>query len=71
LEDYTEEPLFIFGGSEYNSKQGLILVIKQALYGLGSIGNQCHHRLSDCMKKMGFFVCKADNDVWMRLVIDF
>jgi hypothetical protein len=70
LEAYTAEKIYIVGGPEFGDKEGNILVIKRALYGLRSSGRQWHLRLSDCMRDLNFWQCKADSDVWMRRADD-
>ena len=36
------------------------------MYGLRSSGARWHDKLSDCLRELGFFPCKAEPDIWMR-----
>ena len=67
LEAKTSEKLVIIAGPEFGpGRQGHVLIIHKALYGLRTSGKQWHIRLSECMRSMGFFPCKAEPDIWMR-----
>ena len=70
LEAVTQEQIFIIAGPEFGDLEGHILVIYKALYGLRTSGLRWHERFADTMRDMGFFPCKADGDVWMRLNSD-
>ena len=67
LEAMTKEKLFIVAGPEFGEREGHILVIFKALYGLRTSGLRWHERFADTMRDMGFFPCRGDGDVWMRL----
>ena len=66
LEAYTSEKVYIIGGPEFRDREGHILVISKALYGLRSSGARWHDRFADCVRELGFFPCKAEPDIWMR-----
>jgi len=66
LEAKTKEKLFIVAGPEFGNLTGHTLVINMALYGLCTSGLRWHERFSDCLRAEGFFLCKAEPDVWMR-----
>ena len=66
LEAYTSEKVYIIGGPEFKDREGHILVINKALYGLRSSGARWHDRFADCVRELGFFPCKAEPDIWMR-----
>jgi hypothetical protein len=66
LEAHTKEKLYIIAGSEFGDKQGRILIIKKALYGLRSSGKRWHERFADCLRNEGFQPCKAEPDIWIR-----
>jgi Reverse transcriptase (RNA-dependent DNA polymerase) len=70
LEAQTKEKIYIIAGSEFGSRQGHILLIKKALYGLRSSGKRCHERFADCLKDEGFEPCKAEPDIWLRPAAD-
>jgi Reverse transcriptase (RNA-dependent DNA polymerase) len=42
------------------------LVVSKALYGLRSSEARWHGRFADCIIKLGYFLCKAEPDIWMR-----
>ena len=68
LEAYTKEKLYIIAGSEFGDCQGHVLVIIKALYGLRTSGARFHEKFADTLSAMGFLPCKADPDVWMKIV---
>jgi Reverse transcriptase (RNA-dependent DNA polymerase) len=59
LEAYTSEKVYIFTGTKFGEREGHILVISKALYGLCSSGARWHDRFADCIRELGFFPCKA------------
>ena len=66
LKAFTKEKLFVKAGPEFGDQEGHTLLIKKALYGLQTSGVGWHERLTDCLRGMGFFPCKAEPDIWMR-----
>ena len=66
LESYTAEKLYIIAGPEFKEREGHILIIVRALYGLKSSGQRWHDRFHDCMIELGWQPCKSENDVWMK-----
>jgi hypothetical protein len=66
LEAFTSEKVFIIAGPEFGEREGHILIISRALYGLRSSGARWHDRFADCIREIGFFPCKAEPDIWMR-----
>jgi hypothetical protein len=66
LEAFTKEKIYIIAGSEFGDREGNILVIIKALYGLHTSGARFHEKFADTLKDMGFTPCKADPDVWMK-----
>jgi hypothetical protein len=66
LEPKTAEKLYIAAGPEFKDKEGQILVITWALFGLRTSGKMWHQRFSDCLQDCGFAPSKADADVWIR-----
>ena len=66
LEAYTKEKVCILAGPEFGPLAGHRLIIEKALYGLCTSGQRWHDRFAECMKKEGFFPCRAEPDVWMR-----
>jgi Reverse transcriptase (RNA-dependent DNA polymerase) len=66
LEAYTTEKVFIIAGPEFGEREGHILIISKALYGLRSSGARWHDRFADFIHEIGFFPSKAEPDIWMR-----
>jgi hypothetical protein len=50
------------------SKEGHMLIISKALYGLRTSGLCWHEQFSQCLREMGFEPCKAEPDIWMHRV---
>ena len=66
LETYTQEKVYIIAGPEFGDREGHVLIISKALYGLHSSGLRWSERLADVLRSMGFFPSKAEKDIWMR-----
>lgn len=66
LEAKTKEKVYIVAGPEFGEREGHILVIHKALYGLRTSGKRWRERFSDDLMQLGFYRSKADPDVWMR-----
>jgi Reverse transcriptase (RNA-dependent DNA polymerase) len=66
LEAYTSEKVYIIADPEFGEREGHILIISKALYGLQTTGARWHDRFADCTREIGFFPCKAEPDIWMR-----
>ena len=66
LEANTKEKVCILAGPEFGSREGHILLIQKALYGLRTSGLRWHERFADCLRDEGFTPCKAEPDIWMR-----
>ena len=66
LEAKTKEKLYFVAGPEFGDRQGHILVINKALYGLKSSGLRWHEHFADTLRDMGFVPSRAENDIWMR-----
>ena len=66
LEAYTLEKVHIIAGPEFGEREGHTMVISKALYGLRSSGLRWHEKLAIILKKLNFFPCKAEPDIWMR-----
>jgi Reverse transcriptase (RNA-dependent DNA polymerase) len=58
--------LYIIAVPEFKNREGHILIVSRALYGLRIIGARWHDRFADCIQELGFFPCKAEPDIWMR-----
>ena len=66
LEAHTKEKVCILAGPEFGDREGHVLVIQKALYGLRTSGLRWHERFADCLRDEGFSPCKAEPDIWMR-----
>jgi hypothetical protein len=66
LEAKTSELVFIVAGPEFGERQGHVLVIHKALYGLRSSGLRWHEKFSAVMRAIGFQPCKMEPDIWLR-----
>lgn len=60
------EKVYTVCGPEFGNMAGRVAVITKALYGLRSSGYAWRTHLADTLRKMGFQMCLADNDVWLR-----
>jgi len=58
--------VYIVAGAEFGDREGHVLIISKALYGLHSSGLRWSKRLADVLRSMGFFPSKAEKDIWMR-----
>jgi hypothetical protein len=66
LEAYTKEKVYIIAGPEFGDRQGHVLIIIKALYGLRTSGARFHEKFADTLTAMKFSPCYADPDVWMK-----
>ena len=66
LEAVTKEKVCIIAGPEFGPREGHLLIIHKALYGLRSSGLCWHERFADTLRDMGFTPSKAEADIWMR-----
>ena len=66
LESFMQEKVYIKVGPEFGEIKGHYLLIVKALYGLKLSGLQWCERLADVPRSMGFFMSKAEPDIWMR-----
>ena len=51
---------------EFGAGKDKIMIIARAIYGLKLAGDLFSRHISDCMRMMGFEVCKADPDLWYK-----
>ena len=70
LESKTNEKLAFVAGPEFGDREGHVLIVYKALYGLRTSGKRWFEKLSACLRDMGFVPCRADNSIWMRLSKD-
>jgi hypothetical protein len=53
-------------GPEFGPDTGKSAIIARALYGLKSAGAAFHAHLADCMRHLGYKLCLADPDLWLK-----
>ena len=63
LEAKTDEKVFVVAKPEFGDREGSILVIHKALYGLKSSGKRFWERLYDELNDLGFVPSKADPQI--------
>jgi len=67
LESKTKERLAIVAGPEFGpEREGHVLIVYKALYGLRTSGKRWFECLAACLTKLGFKQCIAEPSVWMR-----
>jgi Reverse transcriptase (RNA-dependent DNA polymerase) len=66
LEPTLLKKVHIIASPKFREREGHILVISKALYGLCSSGARWYNRFADCIRELRFFPCKAEMDIWMR-----
>ena len=63
----TQEKVYFIAGSEWRDKEGRIVVIVRALYGLKSSALQWQRHLADNLRyDLGYVPSLADDNVWMK-----
>jgi len=58
--------VYIIAGPEFGDREGHVLIISKALYGLHSSGLRWSERLADVLREMGFFTSHCEKDIWLR-----
>jgi Reverse transcriptase (RNA-dependent DNA polymerase) len=53
LEAYTSAKVYIIAGPGFGERDGHILIISKALYGLQSSGARWYDRFADCIREIG------------------
>jgi Reverse transcriptase (RNA-dependent DNA polymerase) len=63
----TTEKLYCYAGKEFGpDREGKLMILRHALYGLKSSGAAYRAHLAGTLMEMGYIPCKADPDVWLR-----
>ena len=62
----TNEKIFSRAGPEFGDKEGCIVIIVKALYGLVTSAERWHAHFSDTLRSMGFRPTRYDRDVWIK-----
>jgi Reverse transcriptase (RNA-dependent DNA polymerase) len=61
------EKVYTFAGKEFGPvKEGRVVILTRALYGLRSSGKAWRDHMAATLRDGGYKSCKADPDVWMR-----
>jgi hypothetical protein len=61
------EKVYTLAGKEFGpEKEGRIVVITRALYGLKTSGRAWRDHMASTLRDYGYVSCKADPDVWMH-----
>jgi hypothetical protein len=63
---FTKEKVYSKAGKEFGNREGCVVVIKKALYGLATSARQWNLALGDVIRKMGFKPSRADPDLWIK-----
>jgi len=58
--------VYIIAGPEFGDREGHVLIISKALYGLHSSGLRWSEHLADVLREMGFFTSHCEKDIWLR-----
>ena len=66
----TKEKIYTRAGLEFGDRQGCMVIIKKALYGLSTSARQWSKRLGDSLRGMGFKPSRCDPDLWLKLKDD-
>ena len=62
----TDERVYSIAGPEFGDKEGCIVLVKKALYGLATSARQWSLTLGDAIRDMGFKPTRADPDLWIK-----
>ena len=63
----TNERIYSIAGPEFGEKEGSLVIIKKALYGLATSARQWSLTLGEAIAEMGFQPTRADPDLWIKL----
>ena len=53
-------------GAEFGKREGAVVVLKRALYGLKTASASFHKFFGDFLRELGFKPSRADQDLWIR-----
>ena len=62
----TKEKIYSRCGPEFGDRNGCVIEIKKALYGLSTSARQWSLELGDTIKSYGFVPSRADPDLWIK-----
>lgn len=63
------EKIYFIAGKEFGSKEGSVLIIKKALYGLKSSGAAWRALFSSTLESLNYRRCDGDHDVYIRKAV--
>jgi hypothetical protein len=63
------EKIWYVLGPEFGANAGKCAIVVQSLYGLKSAGASFWNHLADCKQHLGWELCIADQDLWMKAEI--
>jgi hypothetical protein len=63
------EKIWVQAGPEFGEDEGMVMIIRKALYGLKSSGASWRNMISQTMKDAGYQNTYADPDVWRRRAV--
>ena len=66
----THEKIYSVAGPEFGDREGSVVLIKKALYGLATSARRWSITLGDEIRTMGFHSCRADPDLWLKKTDD-
>ena len=55
-----------FGGNEFGSEKGKVMLVVRVLYGLKSSGAAWRQMLAHTLRDLGYVTSKSDTDVWLK-----
>ena len=61
----SEKTWAVFG-PDFGKGAGNKELIVRALYGQKSLGASFRNHISDCLRHLGYTLCKADANIWMK-----
>ena len=64
------EKVYTIAGPEFGTEEGIVMIIRMALYGLKSSGAAFRSKLASVIWELGYRPSQADPDVWIRPAID-
>ena len=64
-----EEKIWTKLRPEFGVDSGKSAILTCALYGLKSAGASFGNHIADCMRTLGYLPCKADPDLWYKLMV--
>eukprot|EP00978_Attheya_sp_CCMP212_P000993 scaffold2061_cov62-Attheya_sp.AAC.2 len=65
----SRDSIWVQAGPEFREEEGLVMIIKKALYGLKSSGASWRNMISQAMLDAGYENTYADPDVWRRRAV--